>query len=112
MYLAKIKVMNLKARLAKFVVSCYFYILMCGFIIRAGTAFLMNSHGTPKRIQHHHRSCMFSFSPCKNVAIVGGGLAGLSTAYHLLEKLGGNVRITVLDKAGPGEGGASAVAGG
>jgi len=55
---------------------------------------------------------MFSFHPCKNVAIVGGGLAGLSTAYHLLDKLGGNVQITIMDKAEPGEGGASAVAGG
>jgi Glycine/D-amino acid oxidases (deaminating) len=49
---------------------------------------------------------------CENVAIVGGGLAGLSTAYHLLDKLQGNIRITVIDKAEPGEGGASSVAGG
>lgn len=47
----------------------------------------------------------------KNIAIVGGGLAGISTAYHLLEKIDGS-NITIIDKAGPGEGGASAVAGG
>ena len=50
-------------------------------------------------------------SPPQNVAVVGGGLAGLSTVYHLLEKID-NVQITVLDKALPGQGGASSVAGG
>lgn len=57
----------------------------------------------------------------RNIAIVGGGLAGLSTAFHLLEQAnqsngstrGGPLKITILDKAsGPGTGGASAVAGG
>lgn len=47
----------------------------------------------------------------KNIAIVGGGLAGMSTAYHLLEKIEGS-SITIIDKADPGVGGASAVAGG
>ncbi len=66
-----------------------------------------------------------------NVAIVGGGLAGLSTAYHLLEcsrgnkmmtgkgvVLGGNRRrdnalnITIFDRSDVGMGGASSVAGG
>ena len=46
-----------------------------------------------------------------NVGIVGGGLAGLATAYHLLEK-NPLIQITILDKAQPGSGGASAVAGG
>ena len=48
----------------------------------------------------------------QNIAIVGGGLAGLSTAYQLLEKLGDDANITIFDKAEPGQGGASSVAGG
>jgi len=51
-------------------------------------------------------------TPRQDIAIVGGGLAGLSTAYHLLEKLGNDVNITIFDKAEPGQGGASSVAGG
>ena len=51
-----------------------------------------------------------------SVAIVGGGLAGLSLAHHILRKsmdLGSQVRVTVFDReSGPGTGGASAVAGG
>lgn len=47
----------------------------------------------------------------RNIAIVGGGLAGLSTTYHLLERMD-HVHITVIDKALPGQGGASSVAGG
>jgi hypothetical protein len=51
----------------------------------------------------------------KNVAIIGGGLAGLSTAHHLLEKTKldqGALRVTIFDKAPVGMGGASSVAGG
>ena len=53
-----------------------------------------------------------------NIAIVGGGLAGLSTAYHLLDiasrddDVRKGLRITIFDKAKVGEGGASSVAGG
>ena len=47
----------------------------------------------------------------QHIAIIGGGLAGLSTAYYLLEKAPG-LSITVIDKGEPGTGGASAVAGG
>jgi len=51
-----------------------------------------------------------------NVAIVGGGLAGLSTAFHLLQKSASlhrrTPRITIIDKNPPGNGGASSVAGG
>ena len=48
-----------------------------------------------------------------SIGVVGGGLAGLSTAFHLLEKSSGNdVQVTILDKAHVGQGGASAVAGG
>ena len=58
-----------------------------------------------------------SSSPAtKNIAIVGGGLAGLSTAWFLLKKsIDYNMeqpRITIIDKALPGQGGASSVAGG
>ena len=56
-----------------------------------------------------------SLSAINNIAIVGGGLAGLSTAYHLLEvsQLSNMpLRITIYDKSMVGEGGASAVAGG
>mmetsp|Transcript_25851 Transcript_25851/g.60867 ORF Transcript_25851/g.60867 Transcript_25851/m.60867 type:complete len:377 (-) Transcript_25851:2468-3598(-) len=45
------------------------------------------------------------------VAIIGGGLAGLSAAYHLLEK-SPSTDITIVDRNDPGTGGASAVAGG
>jgi len=48
-----------------------------------------------------------------NVAIVGGGLAGLSTAYHLLDMSSNHpIHITIFDKEKVGQGGASAVAGG
>ena len=49
--------------------------------------------------------------PPQNIAIVGGGLAGLSTAYHLL-KNSPSSSITIFDKSPPGQGGASSVAGG
>lgn len=53
----------------------------------------------------------------RKVAIVGGGLAGLSTAYHLLEQrsernMGSPLEIDILDQEEVGMGGASAVAGG
>lgn len=46
-----------------------------------------------------------------DIAVVGGGLAGLATAFHLLQKAP-NSKITIFDKALPGCGGASSVAGG
>mmetsp|Transcript_13572 Transcript_13572/g.30316 ORF Transcript_13572/g.30316 Transcript_13572/m.30316 type:complete len:387 (+) Transcript_13572:3-1163(+) len=46
-----------------------------------------------------------------SVGIVGGGLAGLSTAYHLLKK-SPSTDITIIDRQSPGTGGASSVAGG
>ena len=45
------------------------------------------------------------------IAVIGGGLAGLSTAYHILEK-SLSTDITIFDRQPPGVGGASAVAGG
>jgi hypothetical protein len=55
------------------------------------------------------------FSP-KNIGIVGGGLAGLSTTFHILKHCADrNIdlpSITIIDKSLPGEGGASSVAGG
>ena len=45
------------------------------------------------------------------VGIIGGGLAGLSTAYHL-SLLSPSIDITIIDQNSPGTGGASAVAGG
>jgi glycine/D-amino acid oxidase-like deaminating enzyme len=45
------------------------------------------------------------------MAVVGGGLAGLSTVYHYLEKAE-SCEVTVFDAASPGQGGASSVAGG
>ena len=44
--------------------------------------------------------------------VVGGGLAGLSTVFHLLSKVDNGVHVTVVDKAPVGTAGASAVAGG
>ena len=52
--------------------------------------------------------------PINDVAIIGGGLAGLSTAYHLFELRQHltPLNITIYDRCQVGEGGASAVAGG
>ena len=47
----------------------------------------------------------------ERVAIIGGGLAGLSTAFHLLQKVP-DAHITIFDKTEVGLGGASSVAGG
>ena len=47
----------------------------------------------------------------RRVAVIGGGLAGLSTTYHLLE-LCSNTEVTVWDPHPVGTGGASSVAGG
>eukprot|EP00529_Nitzschia_sp_RCC80_P024316 CAMPEP_0113451670 /NCGR_PEP_ID=MMETSP0014_2-20120614/6456_1 /TAXON_ID=2857 /ORGANISM="Nitzschia sp." /LENGTH=450 /DNA_ID=CAMNT_0000343029 /DNA_START=383 /DNA_END=1732 /DNA_ORIENTATION=- /assembly_acc=CAM_ASM_000159 len=68
-------------------------------------------------------SAVGSKTNSRRVAVVGGGLAGLSVAHHLIEKSsrqkdGHNdpikeLDITIFDRcAGPGLGGASAVAGG
>jgi hypothetical protein len=57
-------------------------------------------------------------APPHNICIVGGGLAGLSTAFHFLEKqprAGAHpsaASVTILDRDEVGQSGASAVAGG
>lgn len=56
--------------------------------------------------------------PIRRIGIIGGGLAGLSVAYHLLDISEKNtensdpLHIVIYDKAKVGEGGASSVAGG
>jgi protoporphyrinogen oxidase len=47
----------------------------------------------------------------QRVAIIGGGLAGLSTAFQLLQK-SPKINVTIFDKATVGTSGASSVAGG
>ena len=69
-------------------------------------------------LQQHTRSSIqirflaTSDESLRKLAIVGGGLAGLSTAFHLLEKRPHTFQITIIDKASVGEAGASSVAGG
>ena len=64
------------------------------------------------------RKISVSIHAKSKIAIIGGGLAGLSVAFHLLtqrnERNADSVglAITVIDKSLPGKGGASAVAGG
>lgn len=69
-----------------------------------------------KGSQHVVTSSSVSPSSKNKIAIVGGGLAGLSTAYHLLTySMTQNIdipSITVIDKTTVGKGGASSVAGG
>lgn len=53
----------------------------------------------------------------ESIGIIGGGLAGLSAAYHLIDiatktRPNDKLHITIYDKTNVGEGGASAVAGG
>lgn len=47
---------------------------------------------------------------CVQVAIVGGGLAGLATAHHLLQLLP-SISVTIFDPREPGKAEASSVAG-
>lgn len=50
----------------------------------------------------------------RHLAILGGGLAGLGTAYHFLDKCSADdvENVTIWDRSAVGQGGASAVAGG
>ncbi len=95
------------------------YLTFCMFMIRLssfGHAFVLPTTRIQGRGIRIKQIRLYASSP-KNVAIVGGGLAGLSTTYHLLKKSkdegeGENLHITIFDKAEPGQGGASSVAGG
>jgi hypothetical protein len=76
--------------------------------------------GTRRSFLPHHSFSSTSSSdedipPPQRIAIVGGGLAGLSTAFHLLEKTqarSSRCRVTIFDTAPVGTAGASSVAGG
>lgn len=72
---------------------------------------LMSGNANEDKVQPQTQS--------KNIAIIGGGLAGLSVAYHLLDASNNSqanqsngLQIKIFDKAEVGEGGASSVAGG
>ena len=66
----------------------------------------------PRRFVRRDMSLWTQQAP-RNLAIVGGGLAGLSTAYHFLDKCNDTVAsLTIWDREAVGQGGASAVAGG
>jgi len=94
-----------------------------------GTAFVTYHHNYNSKIcKSFHQTSSYSLFSSKrdgsiddiksssssmtNVAIVGGGLAGLSTAYHLLDISSNPMHITIFDKEKVGQGGASSVAGG
>jgi len=52
---------------------------------------------------------------CFHVGIVGGGLAGINTAYHLIRQApppSSSLKITIIDPSPIGQGGATGVAGG
>ena len=95
-------------------------LLVCNFniFVRSFTTIPVTSRAKIplKRIS----STTLSQQSTKDVAIIGGGLAGLSVCYHLLllqqQNQQGNkqvLNITIFDKESvPGKGGASAVAGG
>jgi len=79
----------------------------------------LKRHNLPFSTHLHETKNMDQPSQTKarNIAIVGGGLAGLSATYHLLQKSIDDPNlempeITIIDKAKPGLGGASSVAGG
>uniref|UniRef100_A0A7S4N9V8 FAD dependent oxidoreductase domain-containing protein n=1 Tax=Odontella aurita TaxID=265563 RepID=A0A7S4N9V8_9STRA len=69
--------------------------------------------GGAERLRDNYSSLL---SDGSSVAVVGGGLAGLSAAHHLLRKAAERdmgLKVTVFDREdGPGVGGASSVAGG
>jgi ribulose 1,5-bisphosphate synthetase/thiazole synthase len=66
-------------------------------------------HGLTRRLFSKQKALFASNSP-HNIAIIGGGLAGMATAYHLVNKMPCN--ITIFDAQPVGKGGASAIAGG
>jgi ribulose 1,5-bisphosphate synthetase/thiazole synthase len=84
--------------------------LCYGMIVQALLPFRVRAFSPP--ISRADRATrVFSQGRDYSVGIVGGGLAGLATAFHLIER-NPEVCITIIDKASPGTGGASSVAGG
>ena len=87
---------------------------------KVGVASFVHFMGTGRKMRSRYTKSSRCLSkggdndcrPVTNVAIVGGGLAGLSVAYHLLDQKTGAINISIYDKANVGEGGASSVAGG
>lgn len=82
-------------------------------------AMLLNERLLKQKVQAlAFSSSSLCITTSNNVAVVGGGLAGLATAYHLLEKkksselFSGDIHVTIFDKASVGTQGASSVAGG
>jgi len=103
--------------------------MFSGFYNTCGRTGKWNSHFrffsstaiTSRKMNHNGDNLLGQTNDNINdVAIVGGGLAGLSAAYHLLEKTATNkneedsdpLHLTVFDNAPVGTGGASSVAGG
>lgn len=80
--------------------------MTCGFFSSPRTALRVRY-----RTQQFGLSSTRSSNDIHSVAIIGGGLAGLSTAHHFIQKQPG-IQITIFDKAPVGTAGASSVAGG
>ncbi|PXF44504.1 putative oxidoreductase YurR [Gracilariopsis chorda] len=92
---------------------------------RRGAASLSLHHFAPKtknrRVPRSNVAAPDEHRP-NRVAIIGGGLAGMATAYHLLNSTARyakkrafshtDLRLTIFDPAEPGSGGASAAAAG
>jgi len=86
-------------------------ILCCCQMPPLASSFLLRS-ALPHRPQRSAVSWALGGTSKPKIAVVGGGLAGLSTAFHLLEKTAGECHVTVFDRASVGTAGASSVAGG
>jgi hypothetical protein len=78
--------------------------------LRTQQLFSRSSSSFPKRA--HDDGNDHADGQLQRIAIVGGGLAGLSTAFHLLEKTHSRCQVTIFDTAPVGTAGASSVAGG
>lgn len=66
----------------------------------------------PSRLAFPAATAATRLHSVSNLGIVGGGLAGLSTAFHILDKTQGACHVTIYDTSPVGTGGASSVAGG